>query len=199
MRVGRLPGAEVLSKPDSWRDSIYMRSTLSIFSRSLLGAAALVVGITAGAAHADEVTCESFNDRRNECSLYTRGGDVRVVRNLSKTNCIEGINWGYTRRGIWVDNGCRAVFSNSYGASDYRGDRYDNERERIALERERLELERQRLEQERNNASLNRGPAGRAESCPPGFRPSEQKCSPQERRRGCKDIRLPSGLGCVSR
>jgi hypothetical protein len=37
------------------------------------------------------------------------------------------------------------------------------------------------------------------QSCPPGFRPSEQKCSPEERRRGCKDMRLPSGLGCVKR
>jgi hypothetical protein len=37
------------------------------------------------------------------------------------------------------------------------------------------------------------------DSCPPGFRPSEQKCSPEERRRGCKDMRMPSGLGCVRR
>lgn len=37
------------------------------------------------------------------------------------------------------------------------------------------------------------------ETCPPGFRPSEQKCSPEERRRGCKDMRLPGGLGCVKR
>jgi|GEM_PF-1601128 len=35
--------------------------------------------------------------------------------------------------------------------------------------------------------------------CPAGFQPSEQKCSPDERRRGCKDVRTPSGLGCVKR
>lgn len=35
--------------------------------------------------------------------------------------------------------------------------------------------------------------------CPAGYSPSEQKCSQEERRRGCKDIRLPSGLGCVRR
>jgi hypothetical protein len=35
--------------------------------------------------------------------------------------------------------------------------------------------------------------------CPSGFSPSEQKCSPEERRRGCKDMRLPGGLGCVRR
>ena len=39
----------------------------------------------------------------------------------------------------------------------------------------------------------------RNETCPPGFRPSEQKCSVEERRRGCKDMRLPGGLGCVTR
>ncbi len=35
-----------------------------------------------------------------------------------------------------------------------------------------------------------------AERCPSGFSPSEQKCSVEERRRGCKDMRLPGGLGC---
>lgn len=42
-------------------------------------------------------------------------------------------------------------------------------------------------------------PVAVREQCPPGFSPSEQKCSPEERRRGCKDIRLPGGLGCVRR
>ncbi|MFN4894536.1 MAG: hypothetical protein ACK5GN_09155 [Pseudomonadota bacterium] len=37
------------------------------------------------------------------------------------------------------------------------------------------------------------------EECPAGFRPSEQKCSTEERRMGCKDMRLPGGLGCVRR
>ena len=42
-------------------------------------------------------------------------------------------------------------------------------------------------------------PLGVRDECPSGFRPSEQKCSPDERRRGCKDMRMPSGLGCVRR
>ena len=37
------------------------------------------------------------------------------------------------------------------------------------------------------------------EHCPSGFSPSEKKCSNEERRRGCKDMRLPGGLGCVRR
>jgi hypothetical protein len=37
------------------------------------------------------------------------------------------------------------------------------------------------------------------EHCPAGFSPSENKCSREERRRGCQDMRLPGGLGCVRR
>lgn len=37
------------------------------------------------------------------------------------------------------------------------------------------------------------------ERCPQGYQQSEQKCSNDERRHGCKDIRLDSGLGCVKR
>jgi hypothetical protein len=46
-----------------------------------------------------------------------------------------------------------------------------------------------------NNGYNNRG----GDRCPPGFSPSERKCSQQERRNGCRDVRTPSGLGCVSR
>lgn len=36
-------------------------------------------------------------------------------------------------------------------------------------------------------------------SCPAGFTPSEQRCSDQERRRGCRDQRVgPNRMGCVS-
>jgi len=34
---------------------------------------------------------------------------------------------------------------------------------------------------------------------PQGYQQSEQKCSNEEKRHGCKDIRLESGLGCVRR
>ena len=56
-------------------------------------------------------------------------------------------------------------------------------------------LAQQNAQRPQYNAQNNLGP----QSCPPGFRPSEQKCSPEERRRGCKDMRLPNGLGCVKR
>jgi hypothetical protein len=51
----------------------------------------------------------------------------------------------------------------------------------------------------RDNSRDQQRPRRDEERCPAGFSPSERKCSPDERRRGCKDIRLNSGLGCVSR
>ena len=47
--------------------------------------------------------------------------------------------------------------------------------------------------------ALGSGAVAAAEHCPSGFQPSEQKCTQSERRNGCKDIRLPGGLGCVNR
>ena len=36
-------------------------------------------------------------------------------------------------------------------------------------------------------------------ACPPGFKPSEQRCSDGERKRGCRDQRVgPERRGCVS-
>lgn len=115
-------------------------------------------------------------------------------------------------------SGCVDPYYNNsgYSGSNYGGynsgydsgynDGYDNNRrERKDLERERrrLEDERRRLEDERrNNQPVYRPPPPpppAPERCPPGFSPSENKCSVEERRRGCKDMRLPGGLGCVHR
>ena len=61
---------------------------------------------------ADTVTCESENNRLKECAMDTRGS-VRIVRQLSDTRCVEGVNWGRNRQSIWVKNGCRAEFESS--------------------------------------------------------------------------------------
>jgi hypothetical protein len=53
------------------------------------------------------VTCEADGNRRNFCEADTSGG-VRIVRGNGA--CREGSTWGYTRTGIWVDQGCRAQF-----------------------------------------------------------------------------------------
>lgn len=53
--------------------------------------------------------CESNDGRLRECSANVRAG-VQLVRQLSRSACIEGRTWGYGRNGIWVSDGCRAEF-----------------------------------------------------------------------------------------
>ena len=63
------------------------------------------------------VRCESFDFRDNYCPVDTRGG-VRLVRQRSRSPCIEGETWGFDRRGIWVSGGCEGEFELGLG---YRG------------------------------------------------------------------------------
>jgi hypothetical protein len=46
-------------------------------------------------------------------------------------------------------------------------------------------------------AALKQSATNAAGKCPSGFTPREQRCSNSERARGCKDMRLPNGQGCV--
>lgn len=117
--------------------------------------------------------------------------------------------------------GC-AEFSNpgsyggGYGSGGYNDPYYDYDRDEYYRERERdrirdeqkdLDRERRKLDRERDELERQRERASRppppppppVERCPSGFSPSERKCSKEERKRGCKDMRLPGGLGCVSR
>ena len=55
------------------------------------------------------IYCASDNMERNYCNADTRNG-VRIIRQRSESDCIYGRTWGYDRRGIWVDRGCRADF-----------------------------------------------------------------------------------------
>jgi Protein of unknown function (DUF3011) len=56
-----------------------------------------------------KLTCSSNDGRRNYCSADTRNG-VRLSRQISGSACIQGQTWGYDKRGVWVDRGCRAEF-----------------------------------------------------------------------------------------
>lgn len=72
-------------------------------------------------------------------------------------------------------------------------DRIENERRDLAIERDRLERERERLERQKDREA--RRPAPQApETCPSGWRPGS--CSKKDRKHGCKDKRMPRGLGC---
>lgn len=69
--------------------------------------------------------CESREGRTQRCNGY--GGRAQFVRQLSNTPCIRGQSWGSDSRGVWVSNGCRALFSsdNRYGNGGY-GNHYGN-------------------------------------------------------------------------
>ncbi len=69
-----------------------------------------VVGATATVGGGGEViTCHSNGHRQEYCDARIRRG-VRLVRQDSRSACIEGQTWGWDRRGIWVSDGCRAQF-----------------------------------------------------------------------------------------
>jgi Protein of unknown function (DUF3011) len=68
----------------------------------------------------DVLRCDSDNGRRNYCGADTRGG-VRLVRQRSDSPCISGRTWGFDRRGIWVDRGCRADFVTGTETDSGRG------------------------------------------------------------------------------
>ena len=115
-----------------------------------------------------------------------------------------GSGGGYGNRQPPPPSNYGGYYGNGYNNGYNYGDGYDRrERERLEEERRRLERERERLEQERQRQDVYRPPPPpprpAPDRCPPGFSPSENKCSNEERRRGCKDIRMPSGLGCVHR
>jgi Protein of unknown function (DUF3011) len=57
----------------------------------------------------NRITCSSNNGYRNYCNADTSGG-VRLTLQLGGPPCNQGSTWGYDKRGIWVDRGCRAEF-----------------------------------------------------------------------------------------
>lgn len=55
------------------------------------------------------VRCESRGNRRSRCNAVV-GEGVELIRQLSRTRCVQRQNWGWDRRGVWVDGNCGAEF-----------------------------------------------------------------------------------------
>jgi len=104
--------------------------------------------------------------------------------------------------------------NSGYNSGGYDNDYYRREREQDReerqLERERDDLEDERRQLERERELYRNQPRPPTptpvvptpvvhERCPSGYSPSERKCTQAERKKGCKDMRLPGGLGCVRR
>lgn len=77
-----------------------------------------------GYGQARTVRCESRDSRTARCRI-DGAGDVRMTRQLSRQQCIQGRNWDYSRDEIRVSGGCRAEFlvmpRNDYGYDDRDG------------------------------------------------------------------------------
>lgn len=63
------------------------------------------------------ITCESREGRYRECRTNFRG-KARIHRQLSSNSCTMGRDWGSRPGLIWVKNGCRAEFVDSYGTGN---------------------------------------------------------------------------------
>jgi hypothetical protein len=79
----------------------------SIVAGSLIGA--LLVPALPVEAGERYIRCESNNGRYRECRVDT-DGRVELVREFSRHRCYQWRTWGYDRRSIWVEDGCRAEF-----------------------------------------------------------------------------------------
>jgi hypothetical protein len=66
---------------------------------------------------AQTIQCSSEGGRYRYCRVDT-DNEVRLERRLSGARCNQGESWGYDRRGVWVDRGCRAEFRVGRGGND---------------------------------------------------------------------------------
>ena len=107
-----------------------------------------------GYGNSEYVKCSSRDFNKRYCSVNGKIKSIYLSDRRSKAKCREGRDWGYDRKGIWVMNGCRAVFQvtykrsrNDYGygdrdryrdydrGRDYRYDDYRPRGRRAAIER----------------------------------------------------------------
>lgn len=55
------------------------------------------------------LTCESKSRSRRMCGVSVERS-VRLRKQISGSPCVEGQTWGWSRDGVWVNDGCRAEF-----------------------------------------------------------------------------------------
>lgn len=100
---------------------------LNTFLR-FLGATFAFLVIPAFCGAQQSVTCEANNENRKYCGSYDPD-QVRLERQISGSPCVEGQTWGVDRQGLWVQQGCRAVFIiRARGGYDRDRDRDDRDR-----------------------------------------------------------------------
>ncbi|MCU0620526.1 MAG: DUF3011 domain-containing protein [Gemmatimonadales bacterium] len=86
-----------------------------------------MAGPSTAAAQTRTITCESQDDRRRDCYVANLDqGSVSVEKQLSKSSCNRGSDWGTSNNNIWVSSGCRARFAyrTRSGTSSSGGSKY---------------------------------------------------------------------------
>lgn len=73
----------------------------------------------------DRLVCESRDYARRYCPADVAYGAVTLIEQYSDTPCRYGRNWGYDRRGIWVEGGCGAAFEIGYVDRPWRPSRVE--------------------------------------------------------------------------
>ncbi len=94
-----------------------MRSISSFGALLALAAPLMLVplpvpAVFALAAQAGTVICQSKSNGYNEC-FAGKWSEPVLLRQLSRTQCVQDDNWGYNRKTkyVWVGSGCSAEFS----------------------------------------------------------------------------------------
>lgn len=72
---------------------------------AVIGAILISTPVTAD----QRISCKSRDHQYKMCRADTHGY-VRLVKQHSRADCIQGRTWDYDRRGIWVDDNCVADF-----------------------------------------------------------------------------------------
>ena len=84
---------------------------IKVAPRRILTAITLVLAMASGPALAETVSCDSYNGGRNTCPADTRNG-VALARQVSSAKCKKGVSWDIQNDNrIWVDQGCRGIFT----------------------------------------------------------------------------------------
>ena len=84
----------------------------------------LLIAGNATSTLAEQITCESHQNRTEACGTVVPGSSVTLVQQLSNSPCVHGRTWGSDNDSIWVSGGCRAVFDVQPPYRGGHGDRH---------------------------------------------------------------------------
>jgi hypothetical protein len=65
----------------------------------------------------ETMTCGRTDGTQAECRLDANATRIRLVRNLGRSSCQQGSNWGYSNGVLWTNRGCRGEFEVSYAGN----------------------------------------------------------------------------------